>query len=177
MVPKHFLPAFWRKTRICGGHLTNITNKQAGKDNAHQGCSAKKRFGNAPKKLATLKLLQLYFKAKHEKGVGTPFPRVPAPLYLWCTPPISYGFKICEMSTHSAGAEDICETMWLFLMSTHLVHPCTPHQVGTPLGNSGTPWGVRYTRLTSTVIYYRDHFISTILFLIESYLTLSYVLP
>ena len=23
---------------------------------------------------------------------------------------------------------------------------------GTPLENSGTPWGVRYTRLTSTVI-------------------------
>jgi len=26
----------------------------------------------------------------------------------------------------------------------------TPHQVGTPLENSGTPWGVRYTRLTCT---------------------------
>jgi len=24
----------------------------------------------------------------------------------------------------------------------------TPHQVGTPLENCGTPWGVRYTRLT-----------------------------
>jgi len=38
----------------------------------------------------------------------------------------------------------------LFLKSTHLVHPYTPHQVGTPLENSGTTWGVRYTRLTST---------------------------
>jgi len=26
----------------------------------------------------------------------------------------------------------------------------TPHEAGTPLENSGTPWGVRYTRLTST---------------------------
>ena len=41
-----------------------------------------KRCGNAPKKLAILKLLQIYFKAKHEKGVATPFPRVPAPLHL-----------------------------------------------------------------------------------------------
>ena len=39
---------------------------------------------------------------------------------------------------------------WLILKSTHLVHLCTPHQVGTPLENSGTPWGLRYTRLTST---------------------------
>ena len=28
----------------------------------------------------------------------------------------------------------------------------TPHQVNTPLENSGTPWGVRYTQLTSTAI-------------------------
>jgi len=28
----------------------------------------------------------------------------------------------------------------------------TPHQVATPLENSGTPWGVRYTRLTSTAV-------------------------
>jgi len=34
-----------------------------------------------PKKLATLKQLRTRFKAKHEKGVGTPFPRVPAPLH------------------------------------------------------------------------------------------------
>jgi len=25
----------------------------------------------------------------------------------------------------------------------------TSHQAGTPLKNSGTPWGVRYTRVTS----------------------------
>ena len=32
-------------------------------------------------------------------------------------------------------------------------HICdTSRQVGTPLENSGTPWGVRYTRLTSTEI-------------------------
>ena len=42
--------------------------------------------------------------------------------------------------------------MWLFLKSTYVVHPCTPHEVGTPLENSGTPWGVRYTRLTSNAL-------------------------
>ena len=42
--------------------------------------------------------------------------------------------------------------MWLFFKSTHLVHPCTPHHGGTPLQNSGTPWDVRYTRLTSTAL-------------------------
>jgi len=30
-----------------------------------------------------LKQLQSHFKAKREKGVGTPFPRVPAPLQPW----------------------------------------------------------------------------------------------
>ena len=29
-------------------------------------------------------------------------------------------------------------------------YPCTPHHGSTPLQNSGTPWGVQYTRLTST---------------------------
>jgi len=28
----------------------------------------------------------------------------------------------------------------------------TPHHDGTPLENSGTPWGVQYTRLTSTAL-------------------------
>jgi len=40
--------------------------------------------------------------------------------------------------------------VWLFLKSTHLAHPCKPHQGGTPLENSGASWGVRYTQLTST---------------------------
>jgi len=31
--------------------------------------------------MAILKQLQTHFKAKHEKGVGTPFPRVPVPLH------------------------------------------------------------------------------------------------
>jgi len=62
-----------------------------------------------------------------------------------------YGFKICEKLTHWNRAKSItCETVWLFLMSTHLVHPCKPHHGGTPLENSGASWGVRYTRLTST---------------------------
>jgi len=37
--------------------------------------------GNGPKNLAILKQLQTHFKTKHEKGVGRPFPRVPAPLH------------------------------------------------------------------------------------------------
>jgi len=37
-----------------------------------------KRYGNASKQLVFLKHLQTHFKAKHEKGVGTPFPVVPA---------------------------------------------------------------------------------------------------
>jgi len=45
--------------------------------------------------------------------------------------------------------------MQLFFKSTHLVHPCTPHHSGTPQENSGTPWGVRYTRLTSTALVRR----------------------
>jgi len=32
-------------------------------------------------KIATLKQLQTQYKAKREKGVGTPFPRVPTPLH------------------------------------------------------------------------------------------------
>jgi len=69
-----------------------------------------------------------------------------------CTLPDRYGFKICEKLTHCAGVEEICGTMWLFLKSTHLVHPCTPHHGGTPLENFGSPWGVGYIRLTSTVL-------------------------
>ena len=62
-----------------------------------------------------------------------------------------YGFTNCEKLTNWARAKNIkCETTLLFFKSTHLVHPCTPHHSGTPLENSGTPWGVRYTRLTST---------------------------
>jgi len=34
-----------------------------------------------PKKLAILKQLRTNLKAKHEKGVGMPFPRVPAQLH------------------------------------------------------------------------------------------------
>jgi len=44
----------------------------------------RKEVRERTKKLAVLKQLQTFFKAKHEKGVGTPFPRVPAPL-LPCT--------------------------------------------------------------------------------------------
>jgi len=46
-----------------------------------QRCGAnKKDVGTHPKK-AILKQLQTHFEAKREKGVGTPFPRVPAPLH------------------------------------------------------------------------------------------------
>jgi len=37
-------------------------------------------------KLDILKQLQTHFKAKHEKSVGTPFPRVTAPLRPWLNP-------------------------------------------------------------------------------------------
>jgi len=35
--------------------------------------------GNAPKKVAILKQLQTHFKAKHEKGMGTPSPSLCPP--------------------------------------------------------------------------------------------------
>jgi len=41
-----------------------------------------KKCGNAPQNIAILKQLQTHFKAKCEKDVGTPFPRVSAPLHL-----------------------------------------------------------------------------------------------
>ena len=50
----------------------------------YAGCSANKRgvgTGNASKELAILIQLRIHFKAKHEKGVGMPFPHVPASLY------------------------------------------------------------------------------------------------
>jgi len=57
-----------------------------------------------------------------------------------------YDFRACERLAHCANATNIeCD-------ATYLVHPCTPHLGGTPLENPGTPWGVRYTRLTSTVV-------------------------
>jgi len=37
--------------------------------------------GKAPKKPAILKQLQTHFKGKREKCLGTPFPRVPVPVY------------------------------------------------------------------------------------------------
>jgi len=40
----------------------------------------KKDVGTHTKKLVILKQLRTHFKAKHEKSVGMPFPRVPAPL-------------------------------------------------------------------------------------------------
>jgi len=44
-----------------------------------QECSVNKRgVGTHPKNLAVSQQLQTNVKAKHEKGVGTPFPRVPA---------------------------------------------------------------------------------------------------
>jgi len=43
-----------------------------------QGCSAnKKGVGTLLKKLVILKQLETHFKAKHEKSVGTPVPRIP----------------------------------------------------------------------------------------------------
>ena len=44
-------------------------------------CSVKKKGVGTHPKIAILKQLQSHFKAKCEKGVGTPFPSVPAPLH------------------------------------------------------------------------------------------------
>jgi len=41
---------------------------------------------------------------------------------------------------------------------------------------TGLGWS-RHTCIPKGFLYYRDHFISTIICLIESYLDLSYVLP
>ena len=46
------------------------------------------------------------------------------------------------------------------MKNTHLVHPCTPHTRGKALENPGTPWGVRYTRLTCTDIAYLENKLS-----------------
>jgi len=45
----------------------------------------KKGVGTPPR-IAILKQLQTHFITKREKGVGTPFPRVPAPLHSWVWP-------------------------------------------------------------------------------------------
>jgi len=42
-----------------------------------------KQVWKRTQKIAILKQLQAHFKAKCEKGAGTPFPRVPAPLHPW----------------------------------------------------------------------------------------------
>jgi len=42
-----------------------------------------KKVLDASKKRAILKQIPTHFKAKREKGVGTPFPRVPAPIHPW----------------------------------------------------------------------------------------------
>jgi len=103
MVPKQYSQAYPRmlhlkkKRRIRDGHLTNVTDKQPGKDRQ-------------------------------------------------CTPDRN-GFKICEKLTHFAGAKDIT---WDNVTLLEERTSGTPHQAGTLLENSGTPWGVRYIRLTST---------------------------
>jgi len=45
------------------------------------GCIANKKGVGTHPKIAILKQLQSYFKAKRGKGVRTLFPRVPAPLH------------------------------------------------------------------------------------------------
>ena len=107
MVPKNFLQAYSRmlhlkkKRRIREGHLTNITNKKAGKDRQ-------------------------------------------------CAPPDRYGFKICEKLTQLRWSK---RHMWdnVTVLEEHIsgtpLH--TPSSWYTP-GKFWTPWGVRYTRLTST---------------------------
>jgi len=45
-----------------------------------------KKVWERAQKIANLKQLQAQFKAKREKGVGTPVPCVPAPLHPWWYP-------------------------------------------------------------------------------------------
>jgi len=44
-----------------------------------QGCSTNNKVWESIQKKAILKQLKTHFIAKREKGVGTPFPHVPAP--------------------------------------------------------------------------------------------------
>jgi len=46
-----------------------------------QGCTANRKGVGTHPKIAILKQLQTHVKAKNEKGVGTPFLRVPALLH------------------------------------------------------------------------------------------------
>jgi len=66
-----------------------------------------------------------------------------------CIPPDRRGFKICEKLIYLRWSKG---HMWdnVTVLEEHTSG--TPHKVGTPLENSGTPWDVRYTRLTSTVL-------------------------
>jgi len=48
-----------------------------------QGCSANQMVWERNQKIAILKQLPTHFEAKHKKHVGTPFPRVLAPLHPW----------------------------------------------------------------------------------------------
>ena len=45
--------------------------------------------------MAILKQLESHFKAKHEKGVGTPFPRVPAPLHPCSL--VAFNLLVCSL--------------------------------------------------------------------------------
>ena len=64
--------------------VVNVTSQNRNPYATIQGCSVNKKVwevGNAPKNPVILKQLQTHFKIKHNKGVGRPFPRVPAPLH------------------------------------------------------------------------------------------------
>jgi len=57
--------------RACGTSRDVVLTKKCGK------------WGTHLEKLAILKQLQIHFKAKHEKGVGTPFPLASTRLHPW----------------------------------------------------------------------------------------------
>jgi len=87
---------------------------------------------------------------------------------------IWYGKLIFLKLTFKENFIYLKNVIWIYICSgTQLARPPTGrHSIGR---FSVAGWS-RHTCIPKGFIYYRDHFISTILSLIESYLALSYVL-
>jgi len=78
--------------------------------------------GNASKKIAVLKQLQTHFNAEREKGVGTPFPRVPAPLHLCLLEPrFWFVVRLTVRSSQGSSSIDIVanKKLWYIKPGVH----------------------------------------------------------
>ena len=73
MVPKHFLPAFYKKEEYMMVIWPTLHTNRRVKTMHTRDVVLTKMCGNAPK-TSHIKTASIYFKAKHEKGVGTSFP-------------------------------------------------------------------------------------------------------